>query len=107
MPKKAKGLSFLGGVPKGKPAPGPMMPAIEPGGDHQPVHLGMPTRPQALVHGRVLGIDGHDLATAVRPPFKPTVSDPVAAPAAKDGLVAGSQPIVPASSFESRFSAVK
>jgi hypothetical protein len=47
------------------------------------------------------------LATAVRPPFKPTVSDPSAAPAAKDGLVAGAQPIVPASSFESRFSAVK
>jgi murein L,D-transpeptidase YafK len=47
------------------------------------------------------------VATAVRPPFKPTVSDPAAAPAAKDTLVAGSQPIVPASSFESRFSAVK
>jgi murein L,D-transpeptidase YafK len=47
------------------------------------------------------------VATAVRPPFKPTVSDPAAAPAAKDTLVAGSQPIVPASSFESRFSAMK
>jgi hypothetical protein len=47
------------------------------------------------------------VATAVRPPFKPTVSDPAAAPAAKDALVAGAQPIVPASSFESRFSAVK
>jgi hypothetical protein len=45
------------------------------------------------------------VATAVRPPFKPTVSDP--APAAKDTLVAGSQPIVPASSFDSRFSAMK
>jgi hypothetical protein len=43
----------------------------------------------------------------VRPPFKPTVSDPAAAPPAKDALVAGAQPIVPASSFESRFSAVK
>jgi hypothetical protein len=47
------------------------------------------------------------VATATRPPFKPTVSDPAAAPAAKDALVAGAQPIVPASSFESRFSAVK
>jgi hypothetical protein len=46
------------------------------------------------------------IAAAVRPPFKPTVSDP-AAPPAKDALVAGAQPIVPASSFESRFSAVK
>ncbi|WP_375413270.1 L,D-transpeptidase family protein [uncultured Bradyrhizobium sp.] len=42
---------------------------------------------------------------AVRPPFKPTISDP-AAPAA-NALVAGAQPIVPANSFESRFSAVK
>jgi murein L,D-transpeptidase YafK len=47
------------------------------------------------------------VATAVRPPFKPTISDPSAAPAANGGLVAGAQPIVPASSFESRFSAVK
>ena len=47
------------------------------------------------------------VAAAVRPPFKPTVSDPAAAPPAKDALVAGAQPIVPASSFESRFSAVK
>jgi hypothetical protein len=47
------------------------------------------------------------VASAVRPPFKPTVSDPTAAPPAKDAMVAGAQPIVPASSFESRFSAVK
>jgi hypothetical protein len=47
------------------------------------------------------------VATAVRPPFKPTVSDPASAPAARDTLVAGSQPIVPASSFDSRFSAMK
>jgi murein L,D-transpeptidase YafK len=43
---------------------------------------------------------------AARPPFKPTVSDPSPAPA-KDALVAGAQPIVPSSSFESRFSAMK
>jgi hypothetical protein len=47
------------------------------------------------------------VATATRPPFKPTVSDPAAPPPAKDAMVAGAQPIVPASSFESRFSAVK
>jgi murein L,D-transpeptidase YafK len=46
------------------------------------------------------------VATAVRPPFKPTVSDPAPAPA-KDAMVAGSQPIVPANSFDSRFSAFK
>jgi murein L,D-transpeptidase YafK len=45
---------------------------------------------------------------AVRPPLKPSLSDnTAAAPPAKDTLVAGSQPIVPANSFESRFSAVK
>jgi hypothetical protein len=48
---------------------------------------------------------------AARPPLKPSVSDaPVAAtaaPAAKDGLVAGSAPIVQSSSFDSRFSAFK
>jgi hypothetical protein len=47
---------------------------------------------------------------AARPPLKPTVSDQqtaAAPPPAKDSLVAGSQPIVQANSFESRFSAVK
>jgi hypothetical protein len=44
---------------------------------------------------------------AARPPLKPSLSDGTATPAAKDTLVAGSQPIVPANSFESRFSAVK
>jgi murein L,D-transpeptidase YafK len=48
---------------------------------------------------------------ATRPPLKPTVSDSQTAaalpPPAKDSLVAGSQPIVQANSFESRFSAVK
>jgi hypothetical protein len=44
---------------------------------------------------------------AARPPLKPSVSDAPAAPAAKDGLVAGSAPIVQSSSFDSRFSAFK
>jgi murein L,D-transpeptidase YafK len=50
---------------------------------------------------------------AARPPLKPSVSTgtatAAAAPAApaNDGLVAGSQPIVQANSFESRFSAAK
>jgi len=46
---------------------------------------------------------------SARPPLKPSVSDSpaAAAPPAKDGLVAGSQPIVQANTFESRFSAVK
>jgi hypothetical protein len=54
-------------------------------------------------------------AAAPRPPLKPSVTDTAAAPApaaapaapAKDTMVAGSQPIVGANSFDSRFSAVK
>ena len=48
-------------------------------------------------------------APAPLPPLKPSLSDTPAAPApaAKDSLVAGSQPIVPANSFDSRFSAFK
>jgi murein L,D-transpeptidase YafK len=55
-------------------------------------------------------------AAAPRPPLKPSVTDTAAAPApaaaapaapAKDAMVAGSQPIVGANSFDSRFSAVK
>jgi murein L,D-transpeptidase YafK len=42
---------------------------------------------------------------AARPPLKPSLSETASAPAT--GLVAGSQPIVQANSFESRFSAVK
>jgi len=48
---------------------------------------------------------------AAQPPLKPSVSDSQAAAAfaapAKDGVVAGAAPIVPANSFESRFSAFK
>jgi hypothetical protein len=47
---------------------------------------------------------------AVKPPLKPSISAEAPAPAQpapKESLVAGSQPIVPANSFESRFSAVK
>ncbi len=49
---------------------------------------------------------------SARPPLKPSLPDappaaPAAAAAASPGVVAGSQPIVQANSFESRFSAVK
>ena len=54
---------------------------------------------------------------AARPPLKPSVTEApapaapatatAAAPPAKDTMVAGSQPIVPPNSFDSRFSAVK
>src|SRR5665213_185760 len=46
---------------------------------------------------------------SARPALKPTLTDskPAAAPPANDAVVAGSQPIVQANSFESRFSAAK
>ena len=46
---------------------------------------------------------------AVRPPLKPSVSDtpPAAASTGKENLVAGAQAIVPANSFDSRFSAAQ
>jgi murein L,D-transpeptidase YafK len=44
---------------------------------------------------------------AARPPLKPSLSVTANAAAAKDGLVAGAQPIVPTNSFESRFSAAQ
>jgi hypothetical protein len=44
---------------------------------------------------------------AARPPFKPSLLETPTAFAPGTGLVAGSQPIVQANSFESRFSAVK
>jgi murein L,D-transpeptidase YafK len=47
---------------------------------------------------------------ATRPPFKPSVTDNAPAtdaPAPKDTQVAGSQPIVPPNSFDSRFGAMK
>ena len=64
-------------------------------------------RPSAAVPKTAAPKPADSRVAAARPPFKPTVSDPVAAPAGKDALVAGAQPIMPASSFESRFSAVK
>jgi hypothetical protein len=53
--------------------------------------------------------DAKQAAAPPRPPLKPALSDTPAAPAptAKDSLVAGSQLIMPANSFDSRFSAVK
>ena len=46
---------------------------------------------------------------AARPPLKPSPSDTpaAAAPAPRDGQVAGSQPILPPNSFDNRFSAFK
>ncbi len=69
-----------------------------------------PPRPEASVP-KTAAAPKHDTkqaAASSRPPLKPSVTDSAPpAPAAKDAQVAGSQPIMPASSFESRFGAVK
>ncbi len=68
-----------------------------------------PPRCRRLPAAAPKAADTKHAAAPPRPPLKPSLSDTAAAPApaAKDGLVAGSQPIVPANSFDSRFSAVK
>jgi len=82
---------------KPAPAPAPAKPKIIETKRNEP-----PPRPEAAVPKLAAAPKPAD----TRPPLKPSVSD-APAPAAKDGLVAGSQPIVPANSFDSRFSAVK
>jgi hypothetical protein len=52
--------------------------------------------------------DTKQAAATHRPPLKPSVSDaPAATATAKDNHVAGSAPIVPPNSFDSRFGAVR
>jgi hypothetical protein len=68
-----------------------------------------PPRPEASIPKGAAPKAADTKQAAARPPLKPSLSDTAAAPAppAKDGLVAGSQPIVQANSFESRFQAIK
>jgi len=68
-----------------------------------------PPRPEAAIP-KTTAPKADSKQAAARPPLKPSISDapaPAAAPPAKDGLVAGSAPIVSANSFESRFGAIK
>ncbi len=81
---------------KPAPAPAPAKPKVT------ETRRNEPPRPEASVPKVAAAPKPADS----RPPLKPSLSD-TSAPAAKDGLVAGSQPIVPANSFDSRFSAVK
>jgi murein L,D-transpeptidase YafK len=69
-----------------------------------------PPRPEASIPKTAAPKATDIKQAAVRPSLKPSLSDAPAAapaPAAKDALVAGSQPIVSPNSFDSRFSAVK
>jgi len=65
-----------------------------------------PPRPEAKTVVAAPKAPDTKQAAAARPPLKPSLSDSPA-PAAPAAVVAGSQPIVPANSFESRFSAVR
>jgi hypothetical protein len=69
-----------------------------------------PPRPEASIP-KTSAPKADTKQAATRPPLKPSVSDTPAAPAAAapaaNAQVAGSQPIVPANSFDSRFSAMK
>jgi murein L,D-transpeptidase YafK len=68
-----------------------------------------PPRPEASIPKAATPKAAETRQAAAKPPLKPSLSDApaAAAPPAKDGQVAGSQPIVQANSFESRFSAAK
>jgi murein L,D-transpeptidase YafK len=69
-----------------------------------------PPRPEASIPKTSTPKPSDTKQAVARPPLKPSLSDSdsaAAAPAANNAQVAGSQPIVPANSFESRFSAVK
>jgi murein L,D-transpeptidase YafK len=68
-----------------------------------------PPRPQASAPKEAAAPKPAETKQATaKPALKPSLSDsPAPAPAAKDAQVAGSQPIVSANSFDSRFSAVK
>jgi murein L,D-transpeptidase YafK len=87
-----------------QPAPVPAKPKVEAKRNE------LPPRPEASIPKTAPAASKPDTKQAVvRPPLKPALTDPqtAAAPPAKDGTVAGSQPIVQANSFESRFSAAK
>jgi murein L,D-transpeptidase YafK len=80
-----------------KPAPAPAKPKVIETKRHEP-----PRHEASLPKAAAAAPKPADS----KPPLKPSLSD-TSAPAAKDALVAGSQPIVPANSFDSRFSAVR
>ena len=66
-----------------------------------------PPRPEASMPKAAAAPKPVDTKQAAgKPPLKPSLSDQPA-PAAKDAQVAGSQPVLPANSFDSRFGAIK
>jgi hypothetical protein len=68
-------------------------------------------RPEAASPKATASKPAETKQAASRPPLKPSVADSTpaaeAAPPPKDTVVAGSQPIVPTNSFDSRFGAMK
>jgi murein L,D-transpeptidase YafK len=96
-----------------KPAPAPAKPRIvEAKRNDPPVRAEVPTpkasKPEAPKEAASKPEAKLDIKQAVaRPLLKPGPTETRPAPGPAGGLVAGSQPIVQANSFESRFSAVK
>jgi hypothetical protein len=68
-----------------------------------------PPRPDGSIPKATAAKQQDTKQAAAKPPLKPSLTDgeTATAPPAKDGVVAGSAPIVQANSFESRFSAAK
>jgi hypothetical protein len=95
----------LGGTADATASAQPIAPAVKP-------KETKPPRPEASIPKTSAPKPPAEIKQAsVRPALKPSISDkpaatPAPAPAANE-QVAGSQPIVPANSFDSRFSAVK
>jgi murein L,D-transpeptidase YafK len=96
-----------------KPAPAPAKPRIVEAKRNDPparAEVPMPkaSKPEAPKEAASKPEAKLDIKQALaRPPLKPGPTETRPAPAPAGGLVAGSQPIVQANSFESRFSAVK
>jgi murein L,D-transpeptidase YafK len=96
----------IGGAADATPAsaPPPAKPKATEAKAPQPSIVRVPARPAETKPAEIK-------PTAAKPALKPSISDtaaaPAPAPAARDAMVAGSQPIVPANSFDSRFSAAK
>jgi hypothetical protein len=100
----ARKIGLGGGSDTTSTTPAPPTPAKPKVADAKPAA----PKPAPIVAAKPAETKPADTRQATnRPPFKPTVPEANPAPAPKDGLVAGAQPIVQTNSFDNRFSAVK
>ncbi len=87
--------------------PGPAKPKVIEAKRNEPPRPEASTSKAAAATPKAADSKPETKQAAARLPLNPSPSDTAAASPAKDGQVAGSQPIMQAHSFESRFSAVK